>query len=109
MPKFTIESELKNIQDNLNAAGYGSLFAQGVLSRMSADPRAQLSFILQKAKIIVNEEGSEAAAVTIGGIRTTSVPMSRHLKINGPFAYAIRDDKSGVTLFEGVVRNPAGK
>lgn len=109
MPKFTVDSDVKNIQDNLIAAGYDALFQQGALSRMTANPTAQLSFILQKAKIIVNEEGSEAAAVTIGGVRTTSISAPRHLKVNGPFAYAIRDDKNAVTLFEGIVRNPQGK
>jgi serine protease inhibitor len=106
MPKFTIESELNNIQQNLTGGGYGPLFSKGALSRMSADSRAQLSIIMQKAKIIVNEEGSEAAAVTVGAVVTESVRLPKHVKVNGPFAYAIRDDKSGVTLFEGIVRNP---
>lgn len=107
MPKFTIETTLEGIHSVLSSAGYGALFQTGVLTRMTNDPRAQLSFILQKAKIIVNEEGSEAAAVTIGGVRTTSITTPNHLEVNGPFAYAIRDDVKGVTLFEGIVRSPA--
>ncbi len=107
MPKFTIESLLPQIHATLISAGYGSLFQAGALSNLSDDPRFYLGFILQKAKIIVNEEGSEAAAVTIGGIRATSVRAPTHLQVNGPFAYAIQDEVRGVTLFEGIVRDPA--
>lgn len=106
LPKFEIETKLEGIHADMIENGYADLFSQGALSRMSSDPRAQLSFILQKAKIIVDEEGSEAAAVTIGGVTTTSIRQSTELRIDGPFAFAIRDEVAKTTLFEGVVRNP---
>jgi len=106
MPKFTVESKLDGIQNTLADAGYKKLFGTGVLSRMTDNGRAQLSSVFQKAKIIVNEEGTEAAAVTGGAVTITSVLQPQHLKVNGPFAFAIRDDEKGLTLFEGMVRSP---
>lgn len=104
MPKFEIDSEIKNIQDLLPELA--PLFVKGALSNMSDDPNVKLSKIMQKAKIIVNEEGAEAAAVSVGTITFESFHKPLELKINGPFAFAIRDLKNGNTLFEGVITNP---
>lgn len=66
-----------------------------------------ISMMRQKAKVKVNEEGSEAAAVTIaGGIFTTTVcPTPSYPKTefhaNRPFVYVIREASSGVILFVG--------
>ncbi len=106
IPKFTIETEIKSIEDKLNQVGLSSLFAAGALSNMSSE-NLQISEILQKAKIIVNEEGAEAAAVTIGGMEVVSAPMVTSMKINGPFSYMIRNNENNERVFEGIVFNPA--
>ena len=105
LPKFKIKSSHKSIHQAMVANGLSEMFAKGVLSKMSSDPRAQLSFVMQEDIIKVDEEGTEAAAVTVGGVTTTSVPVTfGQLLINGPFAYAIRDELKGTTMFEGVVQ-----
>lgn len=106
LPKFEIESDIQGIESKLSQLGLTSLFEPGALSNMIDDPRAQLSKVFQKAKIIVNEEGAEAAAVSVGTIILESAMVSQILNINGPFAYVIRDNTSQVNLFEGVVLNP---
>jgi serpin B len=64
-----------------------------------------ISMMRQKASIKVNEEGSEAAAVTVGGIAPTSIGPVEYPKAtfhaNRPFVYAIREASSGVILFVG--------
>ncbi len=66
-----------------------------------------ISMMRQKAKVKVNEEGSEAAAVTIAGANfTTAVtPTASYPKAvfhaNRPFVYVIREASSGVILFVG--------
>ena len=60
----------------------------------------------QKAKIEVNEDGSEAAAVTVGGLVATSIggtqePRKATFHANRPFVYVIREASSGVLLFVG--------
>jgi serine protease inhibitor len=106
LPKFSIETSIENIEDKLSQIGLSSLFQSGALTYMSRD-NLQISSMLQKAKIIVNEEGAEAAAVSVGGAIAVSASIPISMKINGPFAYMIRNNKTNEKLFEGVVLNPA--
>lgn len=68
-----------------------------------------LSILKQKAKIIVDENGTEASAVTMGGMRCTAM---RHdiskvydFVANHPFEYYIvysgSSEHSSMVLFEG--------
>lgn len=65
-----------------------------------------IDMMRQKAKIKVNEEGSEAAAVTVGGIYENTGPSiddypKATFHANRPFVYVIREASSGVILFVG--------
>ena len=64
-----------------------------------------IAMMRQKAKIKVNEEGSEAAAVTIAGAKVTSAMPIEYPKAifhaNRPFVYCITEATSGVILFVG--------
>ncbi len=65
-----------------------------------------IGMMKQKAKIEVNEEGSEAAAVTVAGTFTNSVgptqePPKATFHANRPFVYLIHEQSSGVILFVG--------
>ena len=66
-----------------------------------------ISMMRQKAKIKVNEEGSEAAAVTVAGAREESLGSDVRpnpkatFHANRPFVYVIREASSGVILFIG--------
>jgi serpin B len=65
-----------------------------------------ISMMRQKAKIKVNEEGSEAAAVTIAGTKyTSSIEPVEYPKAtfhaNKSFVYVISERSSGVILFVG--------
>ena len=55
----------------------------------------------QVAKIDVNEEGTEAAAVTILGYETTAMPDQAIFHANRPFLYTISEQSTGVILFMG--------
>jgi serpin B len=66
-----------------------------------------IAMMRQKAKIKVNEEGSEAAAVTVAGMKEKS-SMGRPVEYpkatfhaNRPFVYVIQEASSGVILFIG--------
>ena len=64
-----------------------------------------ISMMRQKAKIKVNEEGSEAAAVTVGGMKENAMMPIEYPKAtfhaNHPFVYVISEVSSGVILFVG--------
>jgi serpin B len=66
-----------------------------------------IEIMRQKAKIKVNEEGSEAAAVTVAGMMEQSMKIGADeypkatFHANRPFVYVIREASSGVILFVG--------
>jgi serine protease inhibitor len=63
----------------------------------------------QQVFIEVNEEGTEAAAITSIGAAVESVPEPPvPFIVDRPFLFAIRDDASGALLFVGQVVDPAG-
>jgi serpin B len=66
--------------------------------------------VLQQAFVKVDEVGTEAAAVTAVGERTSSKGGSRERPIafhaDHPFLYLIRDQTTGAVLFIGRVVDP---
>ena len=83
---------------------FDSYFAE--IPNMCENGNVYISMMRQKAKIKVNEEGSEAAAVTIAGVKfTSSMEPEEYPKAtfhaNRPFVYVIREASSGVILFVG--------
>jgi serpin B len=66
-----------------------------------------ISNVVQKTFIKVNEEGSEAEAVTSVGIGTTSVGPPTQMICNRPFVFVISDRKTNSICFVGKVGNPA--
>jgi serpin B len=109
LPRFKLEWERKLIPD-LQALHMRAAFVDGGadFSRMSA-PSTQLfiSLVKQKTYVDVNEEGTEAAAVTNVGISVTSLPVRRPFVVDRPFIIVLRERLSGTILFMGkIVRLP---
>ena len=109
MPKFKLEYE-KTLNNPLQSLGMSIAFAAGAadFSRM-ADLEAlgknlYIGEVLHKAVVEVNEEGTEAAAVTSVGIRETSAPPA--FIADRPFFFAIRDNETKTVLFMGTVLEP---
>ena len=79
-------------------------------SGMSANP-LYLSAVKHKSFVELNEEGTEAAAATIGVMRPTSVqPASPPFEmiVDRPFLFVIADNLTKAILFLGAVFEPAG-
>ncbi len=67
----------------------------------------KISEVKHKTFVEVNEEGTEAAAVTSIGIATESVGPSTdryYMEVNKPFFLIIRDVESGEPLFMGAIK-----
>ena len=109
MPKFKLEYE-KTLNNPLQSLGMAIAFSPNGadFSRMADLERfgknLYIGEVLHKAVVEVNEEGSEAAAVTSIGIRATSLPPQ--FIANRPFFFAIRDNETKTTLFMGTVVDP---
>jgi serine protease inhibitor len=105
MPKFKFSYDI-DLKEILTSLGMGIAFSDlADFSRINVGGGISISEVKHKAYIDVNEDGTEAAAVTsVGGVATAAPPT--HV-FNKPFIFAIREMKTGLVLFAGVVNDPA--
>jgi serpin B len=67
-----------------------------------------IEFVKQNTFVDINEEGTEAAAVTTVGIGVTSMPSYPTMRVDRPYLFVLRERLTGTVLFMGkVVRMPA--
>jgi serpin B len=92
----------------LTTLGMGIAFGRGGLADFTGmSPRGHdlvISDVLQKTFVDVNEEGTEAAAVTKVAVAVTSAPAT--FTVDRPFVFAIRERLSGTILFMGKMERP---
>jgi serine protease inhibitor len=109
LPKFKLEYEIL-LNDTLKELGMTTAFDTGAnFSRMIEENEAlSISKVKQKTFIDVNEEGTEAAAVTSVEIVKESASLDKpfHMEINRPFFIVISDSKTGAIIFLGSISSP---
>ncbi|XP_063991147.1 uncharacterized protein LOC135169781 [Diachasmimorpha longicaudata] len=110
LPKFKTESSL-NLQETLQDMGLRRMFSDAAdFTKITNSPPLKISKVLQKAVIEVNEEGSEAAAVTVGIAVPYSLPAPPlqpiTVDVNKPFVYAIVHGSTNTVLFQGHITLP---
>ncbi|MFC1481407.1 serpin family protein [Candidatus Neomarinimicrobiota bacterium] len=108
LPKFKIDYELA-MEPVLTSLGMGVAFGGGAdFSRMHATAQLFISKVTHKSFVEVNEEGTEAAAVTVVEIVWTSIgdDSPRLFRVDRPFVFAIRERSSGAILFIGKIGQP---
>lgn len=106
LPKFSLEYELV-MNDVLAALGMGVAFTPAAdFSGMLAGGGIWIDEVRHKAFVRVDEEGTEAAAVTSVNM-VDSAPLG--VTVDRPFIFVIREKLSGAILFMGQVANPAGE
>jgi len=102
LPRFDLEWD-QELTDALQALGMTSAFGGGDFTPMSpANP--WLDTVVHKTYIRVDEQGTEAAAVT-GGITKLSAGPPPFL-VDRPFAFTVSDRQTGTILFLGTVHDP---
>lgn len=103
LPKFRIEYD-SYLNRPLVAMGMDRAFSpEADFSRLTTTSVC-IQFVRQKTFVEVDEEGTEAAAVTVVGVGVTSAPPS--LRADRPFLFAIRERHSGTILFMGAIGDP---
>jgi serpin B len=108
MPKFKIEYKAL-LNDALCNMGMEIAFTENAdFSRLFEEQYGlMISKVIHKAVIEVNEEGTEAAAVTGVEVSLTSLPPEKPvLTLNRPFLFFIREKHSGTVLFAGKLVDP---
>ncbi|MCK4689970.1 MAG: serpin family protein, partial [Candidatus Marinimicrobia bacterium] len=106
-PKFKMEYEI-SLNNVLCALGMSIAFDpyQADFTKINSDGNLYISNVKHKTFVKVNEEGTEAAAVTSVEITLTSIGSSITMRINRPFVFAIRENHSGTILFVGKIIEP---
>lgn len=111
IPKWEYSYELEDMRPELSMMGMGIAFGSNANFSKIYDPsqvKVYISKAIHKAYIKVNEEGTEAAAVTVIGITYTTLPAPPPIfKLDHPFVYSIVEKQTGAILFLGIVNDPA--
>ena len=105
IPKFSFEFET-SLKDVLIAMGMEKAFSSSAdFSGILEGGGLMVSDVRHKTFVEVNEQGTEAAAVTSVEIVLTSI--GNHFTANHPFLFVIAEKSSGSILFSGRFSKPS--
>ncbi|HVG21534.1 MAG TPA: serpin family protein [Blastocatellia bacterium] len=111
LPRFRTEYEV-TLNDALKALGMEAAFdasRANFTGMLQGGQNAYISKVKHKTYVEVNEEGTEAAAVTSTEMRATSAMRPRQrfrMVVDRPFFCAIRDNTTKTVLFMGSIMEP---
>jgi len=106
LPRFKIECEIP-LNDPVKNVGMQLIFNSKLADFANiSDSRLYVSDIKQKTFVEVNEEGTEAAAVTAVELRIESAPIPIPFFADRPFLYLIKEKSTGAILFIGRMDEP---
>lgn len=105
LPRFTTHGKF-SLEAPLEALGMVDAFLPGAadFSGMDGTRDLAISTAVHQAFVLVNEEGTEAAAATAIGVGTTSLPPELH--VDRPFFFFIRERSTDTVLFAGRIVDP---
>jgi len=106
LPRFRLEYEAE-LNDALASLSMGVAFDKynANFQGMCVEP-TYISAVRHKTFLEVNEEGTEAAAVTAVVMKLRAVVRRFSMIVDRPFFCAIRDNKTGAVLFMGYIMEP---
>ncbi len=109
MPKFELKYDIR-LNKILQALGMGIAFSGAAdFTKMYSPGNLFISEVKHKTYVKVDEEGTEAAAVTSVEISLTSNnggSSKFYMRIDRPFIFVIKDNHANSILFIGKIINP---
>jgi serine protease inhibitor len=110
VPRFTIDFE-SALTDSLTHMGMGIAFSPGADFSLIGSPNIFISDVVHKAHLKVDEQGTIASAATesvayYSAAFDPDASEPRKVVFDRPFAVLLRDQASGMKLFEGVIYEP---
>lgn len=109
IPRFQMKTQLM-LSDTLQSLGMKSAFTSTAdFSGISTSDRPQISDVIHRAYVAVDERGIEAAAATavVVELAIAAFPKSRAaFRADHPFLFLIRDQRTGAILFLGRLVRP---
>jgi serine protease inhibitor len=106
MPKFEFEFD-RSLAEDLKGMGLEVAFTPLADFSGISDVPVLISDVIHKTYIKVNEEGTEAAAVTAIVFEATSAGPGSMIRLDHPFLFAITENSSKSILFIGKVQEPS--
>jgi len=106
LPRFEFEFE-RSLGEDLKEMGLEIAFSPEEADFSGISPMDLfISDVIHKTYIKVNEEGTEAAAVTAVVMEVTSIQPMNEIRLDHPFLFAITENSSKSILFMGKVAEP---
>lgn len=109
--KFSFDFKASDVLEDMGLTCPFNSTGGGLTEMVDYSPtigeKLYVSNIFHKACIEVDEEGTEAAAVSVGVIRLQCLRKNPDFVADHPFLFTVREDKSGVILFMGQVLDPS--
>ncbi|MDO5720782.1 MAG: serpin family protein [Actinomycetaceae bacterium] len=112
LPKLDVEASVDLMRD-LRALGIDDIFEANTnpLVGINAEEPLAVGQAAQQAHLIVDEDGTVAAAVTEMGVEFTAAPSVDKMTftVDRPFIFIIEDVETRIPLFYATIMNPAAK
>ena len=110
LPKFTLDYSAQ-LKETLQGMGIKRAFEDSAqLTKINKAAELYVDFVKQDAYLGIDEQGTEAAAVTTIGIGLTSAgPEPPRYICDRPFGLVISENTSNTILFMGRIKNPESK
>ncbi len=107
LPKFELRERLDLIP-LMKLLGVEDLFSstEADLSGMTGGTGLYVDTAVHEAWVLVDEEGTEAAAATAVGVIETAAVAGIEVDFDRPFLFQVRDTVTGTVLFMGRVADP---
>ena len=104
LPRFESQSDVK-LEEIMSTLGMPNAFNPNLAEFPNfCNKPTFISMMKQVAKIKLNEEGTEAAAITVIGMKATAIPSEpQHVSFHAtrPFLYVISEQSTGTIFFIG--------
>jgi serine protease inhibitor len=104
MPRFTLRQSM-DLLPALDAAGLANARHNRAAFAPITNNVLDISAILQRVYVGINEQGTEAAAATSVMVRAASIAPIRAdaIALDKPFIFALRDNATGLLLLSGYI------
>lgn len=108
LPTFTFDAGF-DLTDALTTLGMGIAFTSDAdFGAMTSRERLTIARVAHRVHVAVDEQGTEAAAVTSVEVGPTSAPETgAPFAVDRPFLFVVHDTEYGVPLFLGRVDDPS--
>ncbi len=110
LPRFSLDYSAQ-LKETLQGMGIKRAFEDSAqLGKINKLRQFYVAFVKQDAYLGIDEQGTEAAAVTTIGVGTTSAgPEQPRYICDRPFGLVISENTSNTILFMGRIKNPESK